>query len=250
MIKPSSCLAIGLVLTAIACHQPQSTANGSSAGSPAIAGSLAAAVQGSYQGHYSKGLLTLVINYISGNIASGYDFHKGLRRNLNGQVTQKGGQLVFEMKEPGGNPYDGTFFLNLDTASGKITGKWVPVDNTKAKEGPLTLSKMINNGRAWNGDDYMPTEWRGTLGELSLLDDGTCRLEYYPSEDDKSQLVTVKGNFEIKNDTIRIDWQRNSRTPTVNMKLVYHRYVESTDSTDGSPFKLTGNGLEFTERPG
>jgi len=76
---------------------------------------------GTYSGLYSKGLITLAINYISGSTASGYNLHKGLRRNINGPVELKGGQLNFVLKEPGGNPYDGTFYLSLDTASLKIT---------------------------------------------------------------------------------------------------------------------------------
>src|SRR5258708_1800247 len=193
-MKTPSCCAILLALFCFSCHQPQSSANGTAPGSAGIGDSLAAHMEGSYEGHYSKGLITLVINYISGNIASGYDFHKGLRRNLNGQVSQKGAQLVFEMKEPGGNPYDGTFFFSLDTASQKITGKWVPGDSTKAHEGPMTLARTDKENRTIGGDSYFATSWRGDLGDLSFLDEGVCHLEYYPKKGDNSQMITVRGN--------------------------------------------------------
>jgi hypothetical protein len=198
---------------------------------------------GSYQGHYSKGLITLVINYISGNAASGYDLHKGLRRNLNGRVDQKGGELVFELKEPGGNPFDGTFFLHLDTASRAMTGEWIPVDSTKAHAGPLNLSRKKDA----DTDDY-GEEYEGKLGDLTFYKDGTCRLEYYPSNGDNSQLRTVRGNYERLGDTIHIDWQRNDHTPALNMKLTRTQDEPGTDSTAGSPHILKGYGLEFVER--
>src|SRR6202000_1755607 len=117
---------------------------------------------GSYTGHYSKGMLTVVLNYISGNIASGYDLHKGLRRNLNGSVEQKGNTLVFELKEPGGNPTDGTFYLTLDSVTEKITGKWTPADNSKLKGGPVELARRSESEQ---GNKNNIDEWEGDLGD-------------------------------------------------------------------------------------
>jgi len=197
---------------------------------------------GTYSGLYSKGLITLAINYISGSTASGYNLHKGLRRNINGPVELKGGQLNFVLKEPGGNPYDGTFYLSLDTASLKITGKWIPVDSTKAHAGPLALSKK--QGTEERGYDL----WYSDLGHLFFSNDGTCRLEYYPSADSSnSQMITVRGNYEGGEDSIRIDWQRNNRTPVLNMRLVKKPGVEGTDSTEGHAPQLQGNGVTFTK---
>src|SRR5579859_2069918 len=140
MTRPQSLCTALLALSLFACHQGQPAASGNA---PGISQQLANSITtgGTWTGHYSKGLLTLAINYISGNIASGYDIHKGLRRNLNGSVEQKGGRLEFVLREPGGNPYDGTFYLSLDTATDKISGKWDPTDVTKAKAGPLELAR-------------------------------------------------------------------------------------------------------------
>jgi len=242
MIRSSSCCIIGLALTLFSCHQP-STGNNSVNAGPGISDSLAAHIQGTYTGHYSKGLLTLVINYISGNVASGYDYHKGLRRNLNGEVTQTGNQLNFELKEPGGNPYDGTFIFSLDTVSLKIVGKWVPSDSTKAHAGPLDLLRKVNT----EGDELY--SWVGDLGDLDFENDGTCTLQYYPSKDDNAQVVTVRGSYEHIGDTVRIDWQRNNRTPALNMRLVKREPIEG-DTTEGSGLRLEGNGAKFYPRPG
>lgn len=203
---------------------------------------------GTYSGHYSKGLLTLAINYISGNIASGYDIHKGLRRNLNGSVEQREGKLEFVLKEPGGNPYDGTFYLTLDTAADKITGKWEPTDAKMAKAGPLELERSTFEHPEILGDD-----WEGDLGTLNFHEQGVCTLEYYPGsdkavvQDPNAQIITVKGSYEVKGDTIRIDWQRNNRTPALIMRLVVVPSKEETDSTGPTPPSLKGKGVEFTK---
>ena len=146
-MRSKSCCLILPVLLAISCHLNQPATK-----STAVAEKIAFLEQGMYTGHYSKGFITLVINYISGNIASGYDIHKGLRRNLNGQVEQQGSTLTFVLKEPGGNPYDGTFYISLDSATEKMTGKWVPADSTKAHTGLLELARV--DGSKAKTDDW------------------------------------------------------------------------------------------------
>jgi hypothetical protein len=238
-MKTQSCRTILLALFLFACHPRQHVAAGSLTGIP---DRLASSVRGTYYGHYSKGLITLVINYISGGTASGYDIHKGLRRNLNGEVVQNGGQVSFVLKEPGGNPYDGTFFLSFDTATNKISGRWVPTDSTKAHSGAVSLAGKDTTG----ANEYLG-EFLGDLGRLSFGEEGVCTLEYYPSKGDNSQLITVKGSYEQKGDTLRIDWQRNDRTPVLNMRLIRKAAVNGTDSTSGSPSRLVGDGVEFVE---
>src|SRR6202012_500122 len=125
------------VLLFIACHQRSASATSGDVVRTGLPDSLAGKAMGTYSGQFGKSLITVVINYISGSTVSGYDIHKGLRRNLNGTLQQKDGQLAIVLKEPGGNPYDGTFYLSLDTATDKITGKWIPTDPARAKAGPL-----------------------------------------------------------------------------------------------------------------
>jgi hypothetical protein len=243
MTRLSSCCAILLVLTVIACQQPQSPTAKANTG---ISDGLAANMLGAYAGKYSKGMIRLFINYISGNTASGYNIHKGLRRNINGRVEQKGGQLLFVLKEPGGNPYDGTFYLTLDTLSQKITGKWIPADSSKAHAGELDLSR-VNDPDKDGKEDFITADWEGDLGHLSFNYDGTVDLEYHPGEGESAQLMTVHGNYEHQGDTLRIEWQRNSRTPVLKMKLVLKPYVEGSDSVEFQPPRLEGSGVKFTK---
>lgn len=199
--------------------------------------------QGIYSGHYSKGILRLEINYISGNIASGFDLHKGLRRNLNGRAEEKDGKLLFELHEPGGNPTDGTFYLTLDSAGWTITGTWVPSDPSKAKGGPVELTKV---DAAWRRRvDEEETPWTGDLGDLVFHNDGTCELSYYLTQGSE-QLTTIRGSFERSADTVRIEWQYNTHVPALKMKLVAHPEVEGHDSTPATPASLEGKGVKFS----
>jgi hypothetical protein len=243
MTRSSSCGAIGLALAIIACQQPKLPAATANTG---VSDVLASKLLGAYAGQYSKGMIRLFINYISGNTASGYNFHKGLRRNINGQVEQKDGRLLFVLKEPGGNPYDGTFYLTLDTLSQKITGKWVPTDSSKAHAGELNLSRM-NDPDKDESEDFIRADWEGDLGHLSFGADGTVDLEYHPNDNESAQLMTVHGNYEHQGDTLRIEWQRNSRTPVLKMKLVQKPYVEGSDSVEFQAPRLEGSGVKFTK---
>lgn len=111
-------LTCGLILCSLAAISGHSASGDASAGWPGVPDSAAAHLQGAYSGKFKSGLMTLVINYVSGNTVSGYDLHKGVRRNVNGEIGEKDGRYVLVLKEPGGNPLDGTFYLSADDDAG------------------------------------------------------------------------------------------------------------------------------------
>src|SRR5687768_5018426 len=57
--------------------------------------------QGTYTGSFDDGYMTLVLNYVNGKNASGFNIHKGNRRNINGTVEHGQDGCRFIMKEPG-----------------------------------------------------------------------------------------------------------------------------------------------------
>lgn len=226
-----------LILFSCACQEHRQP--GTAVSSPGVPDSVASKLLGTYSGHRGKGLVTLVLNYISGNTVSGYELHKGLRRNLNGQVEQKEGKFSFVLKDPGTSPFDGTFFFSLDTAKMKIAGQWIPRDSTKTHPGQLDLAYWGKNL------EKMYDDWEGELGTLVFHSDGTCMLSYYPSKDPNSQQISIHGNYERNVDTFRIEWQYNIHVPALRMKLVQQPYVEGTDSTESFPPSLKGDGVKF-----
>ena len=245
MQSRSCCMAL-LVMLFFSCHlhAPGDTLSG-----PGVSDGLAARITGTYNGHFKQGMMTLVINYISDSVVSGYDVHKELRRNVNGEVQQKGDTLNFILKEPGNHPLDGTFYLSMDTASRTITGKWVPQDSSKVHTGSLDLKR-------WDKDTskaYFARLWNGDLGELSINDDdGTCTLTYdkpgatgAPADRE----ITIWGDYQQKVDTLFIDWQPNHHLPAQQMRLVKYPYIEGSGDNPGTPESLRGLGVKFIEVP-
>jgi hypothetical protein len=220
-----------LVMLFFSCHLH---APGDALGGQGVSDSVAARIGGTYNGHFKQGLMTLVINYISDSIVSGYDVQKGLRRNVNGEVQQTGGTLNFILKEPGNRPLDGTFYLSMDAASRAITGKWVPQDSSKIHTGWLDLKK-------WDKDingDYINGPWNGGLGTLNFNDDnGTCTLSYSD--------VTIWGNYERKADTLFIEWEPNHHLPAQQMRLVKYPFVDPVGDGPSTPSSLRGDGIKF-----
>ena len=243
-MKPLMCCFF-LVLFFWACHQRPAAATATGVTVTGLSDSLAEKAMGTYSGQFGKSLITVVINYISGRTVSGYDIHKGLRRNFNGEVTQLDNFLNFVVKEPGDNRYDGAFSLSLDTTSWNMTGKWVPVDSTKAKSKELTLTRKIGDGsQSW--DLWLANGSYDSL--LKFEPNGICKFEFYSGpEDSATQLTTIKGNYELneKEQTYRIEWEKNSHLSPQSMKLIILHGPKDSDSLEIGPPTLQGNGWKF-----
>lgn len=252
-MKPLFLAGLFLALTLLACNQHPAPAASASSG---VSDSLAAHAMGTYTGRFGKSLITVVINYISGKTVSGYDIHKGLRRNFNGEVTPRGGLLNFVLREPGDNGYDGVFSFSLDTASWKIKGKWTPVDSSKLKPRDITLArKQAQESMNEDFDIYYVTWLAGNSTDSVLRFDqnGSCRFEFYPSGDSTSQLITVRGNYEgDSKGPFRIEWEKNDYLKPTSMKLVLDsvKQVNTSDSTTYYSMILRGNGWVFTMMEG
>src|SRR5438874_1043535 len=63
--------------------------------------------EGTYSGSFGDGFITINLNYVSGKNVSGYNLHKGTRRNINGFLQPADNGFKFILKEPGDNLYDG-----------------------------------------------------------------------------------------------------------------------------------------------
>jgi hypothetical protein len=237
-----ACVCFLSMLSLGACHSSQ----GENTAAAGIRSEEAQKYIGTYSGTFNKSIITLVINYISGKTVSGYNVHKGLRRNINGEVTRNGSLLNFVLKEPGDNPFDGIFTFTLDTADLAIRGTWTPLDSTKTKSKTLTLSRRQDAGQVDN-DTWVAGGAAAGDSVLTFNNDGTCEFGLYERpQDSTSQLITIRGNYEQKADTFRIEWEKNTHMPAQSMRLViYHPKENPADSGMYQPLKLRGHGLEF-----
>jgi len=196
---------------------------------------------GIYTGQFGKGLITVVVNYINGQMVSGYDIHKGLRRNFNGEVSQQGGLLQLVLKEPGSNPFDGRFNLTLDTAKMMMKGKWAPFDSSKAPVRVLALDRKESN----DGYDILAGVWyAGRDSTLNLEGNGTCTYAFYERPDDStSQLITLRGNYTFRGSECTIEWAKNKYFP--GLKLIVQPPGQAPDSSGPAPLEMRGNGMRF-----
>lgn len=102
------------------------------------------ALTGLYTGDFGGSPIYININYAKGKRVAGYDSHKGLRRNVSGEMVPEGDGWLVTLHEPGDHEFDGVFTIhfNKDLSEGK--GDWKPVRTGSAKEQTFTLKR--NNG--------------------------------------------------------------------------------------------------------
>lgn len=239
-MRPQSCGIMLLIALSLSCHHA-SRNDKTSLGIPAA---IAGKVMGLYTGNFSKGMITVTINYISGKNVSGYNVHKGLRRNINGEGVLNGNRLDFVLKEPGDNLSDGTFYFSIDTSSLKINGRWVAKDSLKISPKKLALSRKekleLLENYGWTTSGSNDTT-------ITFNTDNTCSYDFYErAHDSTSQLITVMGNFEVKGDTFRIEWQKNVYTPAQTMKLIeIHQKKKTDEGEEYETLTLEGQGWKF-----
>jgi hypothetical protein len=235
-----SCCFVLIAFLTLSCHH--NSTESSDARQNGVSGAVAEKVMGIYTGKFNKGIITLALNYISGKSVSGYDLHRGLRRNINGTVSADGPQLQFVLKEPGDNPFDGTFYFSLDTASMKIDGKWVATDSVKVKPRKLLLSRKTDS--LMENNTWVTEITRDT--SLTFKLNGGCEYTFYENPGDStSQLITIRGNYEKNVDTFKIEWEKNSHTPAQSMKLIEKHITHKTDDSEYELLFLEGHGLRL-----
>lgn len=188
---------------------------------------------GTYEGSFGKGILSLTINYVNGDVVSGYDIRQGTRRNLNGKLKTDGASLSFTLREPGDRPEDGVFTFRIDTARRGVKGNWTG----KGDDRQFRLTRDT-------GDDRSGGYWVLSVDSvLELKTGGYCEFNYYiHSADSTSQLNTVHGNYAISGNTIRIDWERNAATPSRQMTLHFITRAGEGDAEGDSVRTLEGGG--------
>lgn len=164
--------------------------------------------EGEYVGAFGDGHIVLVLSYVQGKNVSGYNVHKGLRRNLKGSLTETGGEYHFLLNEPGDNKFDGVFDFTLNPADFTGKGTWTPNDKAVTKAKPFTLKERVRD----SSEDQFSGYWDGA--EMLLIKpDGIVEMEYWepvPGKADESEQHTLRGQWMAEGETITIEWPKNS----------------------------------------
>lgn len=198
--------------------------------------------QGIYKGDFGGAPIFITINYTSQNHLAGYNLHKGLRRNLSGALKQEGDTWVATLNEPGDHPYDGHFELVFDKGFTTAKAHWAPVDKKKLQEKNFTLTR-VNHANGNEDLSVLNYPFTSEQGNMYFDEDGSCLFDYYPNVTDTTyaeQSITLKGTWEQKADTVRVNWQPNERFPKRNSIFILQYNEEKTYSSG-----LKGEDITF-----
>lgn len=167
-------------------------------------------IMGTYSGDFKGSPIIITLRYIAGKRISGYNIHKGLRRNITGTILLDGDRLHLKLQEPGTNQYDGNFDIFLDTVSLEMKGKWQPLNNSELGTARFTLTPQPK-------EQYWSMYLTDSTGvELDMNADGSCTYSYMVNDSTAAaQKLSFTGNFRFAKDSASIQffWQANEIFP-------------------------------------
>lgn len=168
--------------------------------------------EGEYIGNFGGGHIVLVISYVQGKNVSGYNIHKGLKRNIKGTLSATGGTYRFQLAEPGDHAYDGTFDFTLNP--GDFTGHatWTPNDKSKLKTKNFDLRRREHD---YDAETAFTGFWDGS-GMMEIKDGGIAELTYWVpvkgKEDEEGEQQTLRGQWLAEGKTLTVEWPKNTYT--------------------------------------
>lgn len=204
-------------------------------------------LKGMYTGDFGGSEIRIILNYVSGSNAIGYNIHKGLQRNLQGKVSREGDKVSIILNEPGDHEFDGIFKLTFTGKMESPTGVWESLSGKISKKN-FKLKKIV---RKKDDDDYYTLNQVNftnlfsycydTLGDYRFEQDGLCVYEYYPKKDDETrveQMIRVKGSWSLSDSIVAIDWQPNKRFKNSRMIFIVRRGEYEEPYLDGEGMKI------------
>ena len=103
---------------------------------PALSGSyvgaFVAAKQDFRKNPMEMNKINLTIDSVEGSKVRGHSVVAGNNRPFSGTLTKKSDKYVIEAKEPGDDPYDGTFLFAVYPETGRVNGTWTSFDKSLA----------------------------------------------------------------------------------------------------------------------
>ena len=179
-------------------------------------------LKGLYSGLFDGTPISISINYVSGKNVSGYNVHKGLKRNVRGTLEPMGSLFKLMLDEPGSNQYDGHFELFVDTASYKGQGTWTPKNDPYLKKKNFTFARQQKVEY-----NELAASWGDTLSRTMVLkEDGAAIFNYYTNKGTpQEQLESFGGNWQQKKDSVLVYWQPNTVFPSrrSGFRIMYDR---------------------------
>lgn len=182
---------------------------------------------GIYTGDFGGSPINIILTYVNKNKAVGYNIHKGLQRNISGEVSQTKDEVILKLSEPGDHDFDGVFEIRIAKNDFKGKGVWT-ANNKKygdrkfslkkrvSSDGDEERGKMIESATTITEKNFIEY-FGGTTsedGDFDFTEDGLVIFHYFPDKSTgqyRKQEITIKGNWEFgKKDRINVSWEKNS----------------------------------------
>ncbi len=188
---------------------------------------------GEYIGGFGNSTIIVSITYINGNRASGYNILKGNRRNIKGEVLNKGAFFEFNLTEPGGEPTDGDFKFTIDTATKTMEGIWIPLDTIKlkSKKYKLTRRKYAHEDiKGFVGMWYL----NGLTVEFKADKTGLAEGLLWNEKTETDENVKIPFSWFEEKKSVSIEWSKNNifLSPVMKFKYEKNEYEEMLQSGD------------------
>lgn len=175
-------------------------------------------LKGEYIGSFGNSTIIIVLNFADGKKASGYDIVQGNRRNIHGDVVNKGSYFHFELSEPGGDKYDGNFSFSIDTATRTMEGKWTPYDSTKAKSKNFKLTKR--HPKHFEREGCVGTwHMNGLAVEFNKDQSGIAKGNWSDEKIDSDEEVEIPFSWFADKKFVSIEWKKNKIFKSSKMKF-------------------------------
>ncbi|NIG52331.1 hypothetical protein [Chitinophaga sp. Cy-1792] len=245
-----------LLIALSSCHSGRSTAPAKDSTATDSIKDVYAALKGTWSGDFGGSPIFITVNFANGKQAAGYNIHKGLRRNIHGAMKKDGDNWLLELTEPGDNPYDGRFAINITGNGQQLKGNWTPLNekNTSAKS--FVLSKEVHTEN--EGFDFFDS-YDGDHGEgiLTFRRDGSCELQFYPKVNDSTraeQATIVRGTWQkVKgnHEKITVIWKTNSiwTDKSTTFDVAFYPNDQDHPEKGGYATEFKSDSLSFYHMP-
>ncbi len=181
---------------------------------------------GIYKGDFGGSPINIILTYVNKNKVVGYNIHRGLQRNISGDVSETRDEVILKMAEPGDHDFDGVFEIRINKNDLKGKGVWT-ANNKQYGERKFSLKKHIVSENEEQGKfvEHATTiteknfiEYFGGStsedGDFDFTEDGLVIFHYFPDKSTgqyRKQEVTIRGNWEFgKKDRINVSWEKNT----------------------------------------
>jgi len=197
-------------------------------------------LQGIYTGDFGGSPINIILTYVNKNKVVGYNIHKGLQRNISGDVSQTKDEVILKMSEPGDHDFDGVFEIRIAKSNLNGKGVWT-ANNKKYGERKFSLKKRVVSEEEEEQNKF--TEHATTIteknfmeyfggstsedGDFDFSDDGLVVFHYFPDMSTgqyRKQEITIKGTWEFgKKDRIDVSWEKNTyfKKPNGYFQITY-----------------------------